>query len=544
MQVFKKETLNSLYDKTESRIKDLHSFRQLLISIKNFDDFGFNKLKFTQFFFDIEDDLRELLQNTKSAYVQIKELEDRLELFINRFEIVESKYKNSDQYVKELKYNIKECFEHIKFQDNLKLNSDKYIIELEKKIKILENEIKILKTDNLEKSKDLTREVCNILNTQENLNRNSVLYSNSNKLIPTNIINQVNNNSNTLKTITQENFDREEIKKTDFSNPLSTIPNSTNINNLNSNLNNNNKHNEAVRESMDSSTIYKIKEKLDTYQYNDMMTERENSKKLINDFIRESLNFNYNDNNRILDNYNFSSYKRLNLNNENTIISNYYLNTNLNNNLSSPDRKIITFGIDEEDKNSINENYKINNLSGGSKNFNRDLEISNFNENNKINQNLENKEAEEYKEKNLLNREGKKLLNNTKENIENQNFLNSEFRISKEKFSEEIAFNENTYNKSHLNSNINNIEEKINSNLPNKISRADKILQIIFKIKSSEDISSIVVHLFGEDILNKIITPNVDEELIEKVDATIQEIERLMQKGNCVYSYNKMNILF
>jgi hypothetical protein len=32
-----------------------------------------------------------------------------------------------------------------------------------------------------------------------------------------------------------------------------------------------------------------------------------------------------------------------------------------------------------------------------------------------------------------------------------------------------------------------------------------------------------------KDILDKIISPNVDEELIEKVDATIQEIEKLMQ---------------
>ena len=74
MQVLKTETLNTLYDKTESRIKDLHSYRQLLISIKTFEDFSLYKLKFTQFFFDIEDDLRESLQNSKCAYIEIKEL--------------------------------------------------------------------------------------------------------------------------------------------------------------------------------------------------------------------------------------------------------------------------------------------------------------------------------------------------------------------------------------------------------------------------------------------------------------------------------------
>ena len=47
-----------------------------------------------------------------------------------------------------------------------------------------------------------------------------------------------------------------------------------------------------------------------------------------------------------------------------------------------------------------------------------------------------------------------------------------------------------------------------------------------------EDVSSIVYHLFGEDILDKIISPNVDEELIEKVDATIQELEKLIEKDS------------
>ncbi len=74
----------------------------------------------------------------------------------------------------------------------------------------------------------------------------------------------------------------------------------------------------------------------------------------------------------------------------------------------------------------------------------------------------------------------------------------------------------------------------------NQNKRADKILDIVVKIRTVEDISALVFHLFGEDVLDRIISPDADEELIEKVEATIQEVERLMNKGN--FDYKKFII--
>ena len=51
------------------------------------------------------------------------------------------------------------------------------------------------------------------------------------------------------------------------------------------------------------------------------------------------------------------------------------------------------------------------------------------------------------------------------------------------------------------------------------------------KIRTFEDISAIIIHLFGEDVLDRILSENADEEFIDKVEETIKEIERLMDKG-------------
>ncbi len=149
MQALKTEILNELYNRTESRIKDLHSLRQLLIAIKSFEEFSQHKITFTQFLFDIEDELREALQNAKSAYIEIKELKDQLELSKQRFGILENKHSNAESYVKELKANIKECLEQMQFQDSLRISREKYVGELENKIKYLELENKIFKCLNI-----------------------------------------------------------------------------------------------------------------------------------------------------------------------------------------------------------------------------------------------------------------------------------------------------------------------------------------------------------------------------------------------------------
>ena len=50
------------------------------------------------------------------------------------------------------------------------------------------------------------------------------------------------------------------------------------------------------------------------------------------------------------------------------------------------------------------------------------------------------------------------------------------------------------------------------------------------KIKSSPNVSALVTQLFGEDIIDKIISPDIDEYLLNKLENTITEITLLKNK--------------
>ena len=364
--------------------------------------------------------------------------------------------------------------------------------------------------------------------------------------------------------------EKEEIKKTDFSNFISTQPNNINFNNnnnnnfkdftilntdnINSNIANNHRNIKAeVSEgSMDSSTIYKIKEKLNSHQYTDIISERENSKKLINDFIKDSISFNYNNhnNNDISNNTNIST-------NPNVINKNINNNNN-NKNCDFFEDKKINFGKDEENKSTNNNNNNqeiINNYfnnqqqqKSANKSENQNTEAFDFYEKQRFsdlsynNINVNNQENSKNKNpfENYQN-QNKQIFNNALNNFEikeNKSFDKIQNEIleknktmgnnEKEKEQDQSPQEEIRSNKAKSVVQESNSNNNQNNNKPSK---ADKILEIVIKIRTIEDVSSIVYHLFGEDILDKLISPNVDEELIEKVDATIQEIEKLMLKG-------------
>ena len=383
MQVLNTQTLDSIFNKTESRINDLHIYRQLLISIKSFEDFSFNKIKFTQFFFDIEDDLRESLNNTKSSYLSLKEIRDQLEITKNKNNLIEIKYKNADKYICELQEHIKDYLEQINFLENLKFSNEKLIKEHENKIKDLQHNLKISLIENSSDHKESRhKEGSNIPNTTSNLNYNNPTHTKA----------------------YNERIEKEEYKKTENSNYINSVPNTNvitselNTINLNNNLNcipikkNLYKGND---ESLNTSTISKIKDKISSNnQYNDIMSEREYSKKLIDDYLKDTLNLNYNnyfkEENKILayeDNKNhvlpsnknhetFTNFEKEN------ILNNY--NNDLKNNEQEELCKFSNYSniskpeLDENNNKNIQDNSKKNSFK-----------LYNINENNS-NNNYEN----------------------------------------------------------------------------------------------------------------------------------------------------------
>ena len=560
MQVLKTEVLNELYERTELRINNLHSFRQLLKSTKSFEEFIQHKIKFTQFFFDIEDELREALQSQKSAYVEIKELKDQLDLSRQRYGILETNHADTGNYIKSLKENIKECLEQLKFQDSLTTNNEKCISEFEKKIKNLELENKILKNENSEKKRELAREYGGNPNAAAQDNFNLIMQNSKSKNSENTYVNNIYNFENSERIEKQEasnplNFEKnQKEKKFEFAKPISgnfenNIIKSENLNYFNKKIIDNDaysinsidynhnagktdansaidyvgksKNNEVAEDSLDSSFLYKIKEKLNYSQYNDIISERENSKKLINDFIKDSLSFKYN-----------SNHNNINNNSENLNFSTYQkLHYDYNKEITNEDKKLITFGKNEENNTQVLNNANNYELGKNKNNFypNYEKSLNVTDQKQKINN------TSNFPSNSILNNiNERKVGNNNQAEAESYRVRNS--LENKNETARNNKINNNEYDKEKP---INNFQSKESNEIDinkaslssNKISKSDKILEIVLKIRTVEDISSIIYHLFGDDILDKIISPNIDQELIEKVDATIQEIERLMQKG-------------
>lgn len=579
MQNLQKDSLNIEFEKRESIIKELHNNRQLLISIKTFDDFSLHKIKFTQFFFDIEDELRESLQNARNSFIEIKELKDQIELFKQRHHILENKYSNSENYIRELKLNVKECLEQIKFQESFQLKKENYITELEEKIKVYKQGLKMNNFKYNDQKFLSSNTDSNELAYNDLYNKNLIMKDKINN----NLNNDINQKTLLIKSAKNEILENEEFKKNELLNSIVTNPSNHNIEDKGSNfakinINENYddihtitlkqnikkfdnaglKSNDIEEESFDSSMIYKIKEKLNYSQYNEIISERENSKKLINDYIKDSLIFNNNKNN--IPSKNDITF---NLNLKNSSNLNYAANNNFHS-----DEKIITFGRQEENKIHLY-NYNLSNISNNKITDNDSNAIVNdFNNkdityihNSKNSSNIaqtnpNNKEKikityntfdisiqeekleqidKEFNEKSL-HKDDNLILRNRALNLKNyENKIENDSNINAQSL--EIINNNNNINNNSdvydfLNEKNNkNIFNNNNSFLPNQSTRADKILEIVVKIRTIEDISSIIYHLFGEDILDKIISLKVDDDLIEKIDATIKEIERLMKNG-------------
>jgi hypothetical protein len=556
MQVLKTETLNSIFDRTEIRIKELHSFRQSLIHINSNEDFSSLKLKFTQFFFDIEDDLRESFQSHKSAYLEIKELKDNLKVIVNRYEALESKSKNFEQYNKELKSNMKDYLEQMKLKEE-KIN------EFERKIKNLESEIRALKALNFaeRENKNALNNSLNINLTEGNLpnsktkpkifhenikNYNSDIYNNNintqnhNQYQDQNLINN-NNNNYRLYQITQftdvsnnnnNNFLNENKRNLTENNINSTSNNDnnlrkSNLENFENMINNNKKNNESHiddnncnNNKNNDSSIIKIKQKLNNYQVGEILSERENSKKFINDYIKNKLNFNYNYTDDDFSNYN-KIHNNINLNNEGEN-NNKFDKKNLfiyENNFENENFREIKSDISSMN-NSGNKFFNMLNMQNHDKNIPKNINVSNLYANN-----FDDFKNSEKKIDEKENNHGMKIKE-TQEKINGNNINHYEN-------------NNNNKNNNNTNENNTNKNENENEKNPPKFTeskktnkKADRILDIVVKIRTVEDISAIIFHLFGDDVLDLILSANADEELIDKVEATIKEIERLINKGN------------
>ena len=192
--------------------------------------------------------------------------------------------------------------------------------------------------------------------------------------------------------------------------------------------------------------------------------------------------------------------------------------------------------------NNYSNDIKISNLQRNGYSdlfsFNHDLTNSNnksfvgddeFSSNKNKNLNLNNKEEDFLNINNNINK------NNNDENINNKT-LENEGNISK------------TNNYKKLES-ISNPENENDNNIKNS-SKALRVADIIMKINSNDILYDIIIQLYTKDILNQLMSPNVDMNLITSIEETIEkitileneEIQKLKDKESSLLDNNNNNI--
>ena len=193
--------------------------------------------------------------------------------------------------------------------------------------------------------------------------------------------------------------------------------------------------------------------------------------------------------------------------------------------------KIISKEINNEEDNQLN-NIKISNLqkNGYSDLFSFNQDLSNIN-------NKSSFTADEFLTKknqfNVNKKDEEININNHILNINTNNTLQSEDKIK------------NINNKNNITS-ISSIPENENNV---KESKALRVANIIMKINSNDILYDIIIQLYSKDILNKLMSSNVDVNLINLIEQTIEkitvleneEIEKLNNKKSIKENDNNTN---
>jgi len=379
----------------------------------------------------------------------------------------------------------------IKTFDDYNINKDKIIVTIEEIEKMFfeifkENEDKNYLKDNIDKNNEFEKN--NQKEDNENLNENKIK-------------NEENGNNEKEKEFEGGNLisDKDEInnKKELY------------INEINEIVNDDKSNNEQVGEEEEKYSLPKL-----NFDYDKNINE------ILNDInLEENKPFTSIDNNN----------KNSNFNIKEDLIKNNNINNDIIKNIS---KKKDEYKKNEEQpinhliKNIKDGNYtlkEINNFSNDIKisnlqrngysdlfSFNHDLSNSNtksfvgddeFSSNKNKNLNLNNKEEDFLNTNNNINK------NNNDENINNKSLKNEGNIIKNDKKLESVS--------SPDNENENNIKNS---------SKALRVADIIMKINTNDILYDIIIQLYTKDILNQLMSPNVDMNLITSIEETIEKI--------------------
>jgi len=267
----KKLTLTS--NILENRLIEINKTRQSINNIKSLEDFLNYRLKLSQLLLDMDQEIRETLQNLKTAHLLNRELINEQEFFNQKYSNLENKFFVSENYIVELKQSNKELVNQINSQQEMIMNFEKIINTLEAKVKNYEEVEKYNYQDSKIDKKDNYNEI-----KKQHSNYHSDFFMSNNKN-NNNEIYLINEKNLIEKNRTNKNKEADKIEKIEFSNSKKDIIkshfNKSTIKNINTNGSINNSE---FKKNFDNSLKYNH-ENSDQSLINDKKIDKENTTK-------------------------------------------------------------------------------------------------------------------------------------------------------------------------------------------------------------------------------------------------------------------------
>jgi hypothetical protein len=160
----------------EVKIKEINETRQTINKIKSLEDFYAFRLKISQSFFELDQEIREILQNIKDFRLQMKELISEKQFSDLKYKNLEDKYLNSVKYNEELKKNNRELVFQINLQQEEIFKNENLVLTLtenQKKIEVANN---MNENTNRSKNEALSAKIIN--STSDAVNKNNNVFIN------------------------------------------------------------------------------------------------------------------------------------------------------------------------------------------------------------------------------------------------------------------------------------------------------------------------------------------------------------------------------
>jgi hypothetical protein len=136
------ESIESILLRMEDGIDRAQSVKQQFMNFQTSHDLAYGKADMLQYFFDIEDDIRDYMTFIKRLFQSYIDAQDVIIELNDKLSLMDFKLKSTDDAMFSLRANIKELVDQLQLLEDKQLNSEGYIRELEGNLEQAEGKLR------------------------------------------------------------------------------------------------------------------------------------------------------------------------------------------------------------------------------------------------------------------------------------------------------------------------------------------------------------------------------------------------------------------